>query len=246
MNTERNPCLSVFICGVIRGVAALAFALAIVARATASPWLPPSGGRSGQTATASAEIRWETKLDRAIAAARETNQPVLIEFWATWCEVCREMDRDVYTDERVAAAMANVRPVKVDIDREPGLKRKYDVDGTPTLIVTDSYGRELFRYLGALPADRLRQLLEALPADISVINRHSAVLAEKKDDFSALSGMARELRAAGFYRSSTDYCERALKTKAGRRDGDARTELLTIRSSNAQDLERARLTRPRG
>ena len=230
-----------------RGVAAVAFALAIVAPAAATPWLPPSGGSTRQTA-ASAEIRWETKLDRAVAAARETNQPVLIEFWATWCEVCRDMDRDVYTDERVAAAMAKVRPVKVDIDREPGLKRKYEVDGTPTLIVADSYGRELFRYLGALPPDRLRQLLDALPADIGAINRYSAALAAKKDDFPALSGLARELRAAGFYRTSSDYCDRALRTKDGRRPGAARHELLLIRTRNAEDLERARQARatPRG
>ena len=235
-----------FICGVTRGVARVAFALAIVARAAASPWLPSSGGSSRQTA--SAEIRWETKLDRAVDAARETNQPVLIEFWATWCEVCRDMDRDVYTDVRVAAAMAKVRPVKVDIDREPGLKRKYEVDGTPTLIVADSYGRELFRYLGALPPDRLRQLLDALPADISAINRYSAALAAKKDDFPALSGLARELRAAGFYRTSSDYCDRALRTKDGRRPGAARHELLLIRTRNAEDLERARQARatPRG
>lgn len=197
-------------------------------------------------AIAAPEIPWETKLDRAVAVARETNQPVLIEFWATWCEVCRDMDRDVYTNEGVAAAMAKVRPVKVDIDREPGLKRKYEVDGTPTLIVADSYGREMFRYLGALPPDRLRQLLEALPADISAINRHSAALAAKKDDFPALSGLARELRAVGFYRTSSDYCDRALRTKDGRRPGAARDELLLIRSRNAEDLERARQAKPRG
>ena len=238
MNTDKNPCLSVFIRGLfIRGltrVAAAAFAVAIVGSATTAATAAP------------AEIRWETKLDRAVAAARETNQPVLIEFWATWCEVCREMDRDVYTDERVAAAMAKVRPVKVDIDREPGLKRKYDVDGTPTLIVADSYGRELFRYLGALPADRLRQLLDALPADISAINRYSGTLAAKKDDLPALIGLARELRAVGFYRTSSDYCERALRTKDGRRPGEARDELLLIRARNAEDLERARQAKPRG
>ena len=224
------------------------FALTLIAGGMVLPPPPVANAQdSGLTVGTQAPSAKLSTLDgKTVDLAQIAKGPAVIEFWATWCEVCREMDRDVYTDERVAAAMAKVRPVKVDIDREPGLKRKYDVDGTPTLIVTDSYGRELFRYLGALPADRLRHLLEALPADLSVINRYSAVLADRKDDFSALSGMARELRAAGFYRSSTDYCERALKTKEGRRDGDARTELLTIRSSNAQDLERARLTRPRG
>jgi thioredoxin len=186
--------------------------------------------------TASAQIPWETRLDRASVAARETNQPMLIEFWAVWCEACKEMDRDVYADGRVAAAMTRIRPVKVDIDREPALQRKYDITGTPTLLVTDSFGRELFRYAGALPLDRMVQLLDALPADVTSINRLSAALAAKKDDFAASSGLGQELRTIGFYRTSSDYYERALRTREGRRGGDARAGLLVGLERNALDL----------
>lgn len=185
--------------------------------------------------SAHAEIRWETKLERAATAARETNQPMLIEFWATWCEVCKEMDRDVYADERVADAMARVRPVKVDIDREPAIARKYEITGTPTLVLADSYGRELFRYAGALPLERMVQLLRALPPDIGRINQYSSALAANKDDFSALNGLGRALRDAGFFRTSSQYYARALKTADGRRAGEARAAILVDLQRN--DLE---------
>jgi thiol-disulfide isomerase/thioredoxin len=183
----------------------------------------------------SAPIPWETKLDRASAAARESNQPMLIEFWAAWCEGCREMDRDVYASAQIASAMRKVRAVKVDVDREPAVARKYEVSATPTLIVTDSFGRELFRYAGALPHDRMLQLLHALPADVSRINTLSAALAAKKDDFAALSGMGRELREAGFYRSSSEYYARALRIRDGRR-GEARAAILVAMERNALEL----------
>jgi thioredoxin-like negative regulator of GroEL len=183
-----------------------------------------------------AQIPWETKLDRASAAARAANQPMLIEFWAVWCEGCKEMDRDVYASAQIAAAMRKVRAVKVDVDREPAVARKYEVSATPTLIVTDSFGRELFRYTGALPHDRMRQLLDALPADVSRINALSAALAVKKDDFAASSGMGRELREAGFYRSSSEYYARALRTREGRRDGEARAAILIAMERNALEL----------
>jgi thioredoxin-like negative regulator of GroEL len=183
-----------------------------------------------------AQIPWETKLDRASAAARAANQPMLIEFWAVWCEGCKEMDRDVYASAQIAAAMRKVRAVKVDVDREPAVARKYEVSATPTLIVTDSFGRELFRYTGALPHDRMRQLLDALPADVSRINTLSAALAVKKDDFAASSGMGRELREAGFYRSSSEYYARALRTREGRRDGEARAAILIAMERNALEL----------
>jgi thioredoxin-like negative regulator of GroEL len=186
--------------------------------------------------TAQAGIRWETKLDRASAEARRTNQPMLIEFWAVWCEVCKDMDRDVYADERVGAAMRKVRPVRVDIDREPDVARRYDITGTPTLVLTDSGGTELFRYAGALPLDRMLDLLDALPADVSMFNALSARLAGNKDDFAALAGLGHALRHAGFYRTSSQYYARALRTREGRRADDTRADVLLGLGRNALEL----------
>jgi hypothetical protein len=80
------------------------------------------------------------------------------------------------------------------------------------------------------------QLLDALPADVSSINRLSAVLAANKADFEALHGMGRELRALSFDRTSSVYYERALRGREGRRPGVARTELLVGLERNALDL----------
>jgi thioredoxin-like negative regulator of GroEL len=192
--------------------------------------------RGHGVAAVDASIRWEVKLDRATAAARETNRPILIEFWATWCEPCREMDRDVYGDERIVTAMGKVQPLRIDIDREPGVTRKYDVTGTPTLLVTDSLGRELFRYAGALPLDRMRQLLESLPADVRRINELSAAIAARKDDYAALRELGQALRVAAFYRAANDYNARALKTHEGRRRGSERTGILLDMARNALEL----------
>jgi hypothetical protein len=80
------------------------------------------------------------------------------------------------------------------------------------------------------------QLLDALPADVSRINALSTALTAKKDDFAALRGMGRELRQIGFYRSSSEYYARALKTREGRRAGDERTGILVDLGRNALEL----------
>src|SRR5262245_47758467 len=135
-----------------------------------------------------AEIRWETNLGRATGVARETNRAMLVEFWATWCEACAAMDANVYSDGRVAAAMQKVIPVRIDIDREPGISRKYEIAGTPTLMLMDAYGNELFRFTGSLTVERVVQLLDELPGEISRINQRSAALAADKNRFAALEG----------------------------------------------------------
>ena len=186
---------------------------------------------------ADAEIRWETTLDRGSAAAIKANQPMLLEFWATWCTVCAGMDREVYSDERVATAMKKVVPVRVDIDRESGLARKFEVSETPTLVLTDSFGNEMFRFTGSLTTDRLLQLLRELPADITRINQLSAALAKNRDDTASLTSLGAELRAGGFYRSSNEYDGRALRSRDGRKATEARAEILVAMGRNAAELQ---------
>jgi thioredoxin-like negative regulator of GroEL len=185
---------------------------------------------------AAGTIPWETNLDRARAAARQRQQPVLVEFWAVWCPGCEEMDRGVYADERVATAMQRVTPTKIDIDRDPLLARRYGVTATPTLLLMDGYGNELFRFTGTLSREHVLQLLAETPADISKVNGLAAQIAAKKDDFAALAAMGHELRAEAFYRASNGFFARALDTRDGRTIGDARYQILLASVRNAHAL----------
>jgi thioredoxin-like negative regulator of GroEL len=185
---------------------------------------------------AHAEVRWETNFARATSAARETNRPMLVEFWATWCETCAAMDANVYSDGRVASAMSKVIPVRVDIDREPGISRKYEISGTPTLMLMDAYGNELFRFTGSLSLDRVVQLLGELPADISRINRLSGSLASDRDRFDSVVALGRELRAEGFYVASNRYFARAIRARDTVRGTDARAAILVEMGRNHLDL----------
>jgi hypothetical protein len=146
------------------------------------------------------------------------------------------MDRDVYADERIAVAMQKLRPVRIDLDRDRGIARRYDVSGAPTLIITDSLGRELFRYAGSLPLDKMLAMLEALPSDMTRMNELSAALDANPGSFTALSEFGHQLRAAGFYRSSNTYLDKALKTKEGRRRSQPRTDVLVAMARNALEL----------
>lgn len=202
----------------------------IAAAAVLAAILFGAGGR-----VIAGEGLWETSFDRASAVANDTNHPILMEFWATWCTVCAQMDREVYADQRVVAAMARTVPLRIDVDREPRLARKYSVDATPTLIVTDSFGDELFRFTGSLPADRMLEVLAALPSDVSRLNLLSSALSRNKDDFATLSAMGAELRGAGLFRASTDYYARALKTRDARRSASAGDVMLAL-GRNAADL----------
>ena len=162
MNTDKNPCLSVFIRGLfIRGltrVAAAAFAVAIVGSATTAATAAP------------AEIRWETKLDRAVAAARETNQPVLIEFWATWCEFCERLEPTMKATYSKYGSKVQFAAIAVNVNQSPRRVAKhvkdrslkypvyyddsgkatdaYDVAATSFVVIIDKKGKVAYTGVG--------------------------------------------------------------------------------------------------
>ena len=88
--------------------------------------------------------------------------PVLVDFWAPWCGPCRMVSPVVEQMGREYAGRLKV--VKLNTDHAPAVARRYDVQGIPLLVVVKG-GEEVDRLVGAVPAARLRALLERhLPA----------------------------------------------------------------------------------
>ena len=59
--------------------------------------------------------------------------PVLIDFWAEWCEPCKEISS---TLEEIAIEMKNkIKIIKINIDENPNIPNKYGIQSIPTLII---------------------------------------------------------------------------------------------------------------
>ena len=66
-------------------------------------------------------------------SARESDRPVLVEFWAPWCVYCR---RIVPALEKVSEQYADVLSVaQVNIDDEPQLAAQEQIEVIPTLVL---------------------------------------------------------------------------------------------------------------
>ena len=81
-------------------------------------------------------VPWRKDFKAALREARTTGKPVIVDFWAKWCERCHKLDATTYRDEKVVALLREFVPVKVDTEGSGGereLSAQHGVETLPTI-----------------------------------------------------------------------------------------------------------------
>ena len=96
-------------------------------------------------------------MERFEDLINNTSEPILVDFYATWCGPCKMMHPIL---EDVKARVGDkARIVKIDVDGQQALAMQYGIQAVPTLMLFKG-GRQVRRQSGVVQGNELVKLIE--------------------------------------------------------------------------------------
>ena len=126
----------------------------------------------------------ELSVDPEVAF--ENNKPTFLEFYAEWCEVCKEMAPKVSSLKEEYEKDINFVFLNVDNQKWDSYIRKFNVNGIPQVNLFDTNGKLVSTIIGKQEELKIRDSIDKLQSETKsnedILNAEFSVIKENKNN----------------------------------------------------------------
>ncbi len=105
---------------------------------------------------------WVKDEPIALETAMQENKLVMLDFYATWCGACNELDNHTFSDQRVVDRLEEYITVKLDFsaNSDKTLTDKYSIRGLPVVIFMDAQGKIYERIEKFVKPEKMLEIID--------------------------------------------------------------------------------------
>ncbi len=135
------------------------------------------------------EVEWDgPSFDDVLETAKTENKHVFIDFYATWCGPCKQLDKVTYQDTKVSDYLNSIVAVKYDAEKDEGevLAKRFRIRAYPTLVLLGPDGKEIDRHIGYLDPEDFMEVIKGYQDGVGTVAYYEDILKKTPGDKEAL------------------------------------------------------------
>ncbi|TGL45081.1 thioredoxin fold domain-containing protein [Leptospira perdikensis] len=94
------------------------------------------------------ESPWGSSIQKGFETAKQDKKFIIVDVFADWCTYCLVLEKEIFPDPEVSRVLDSFVRVRLDGEEFPNLRKKYNIEGYPTILFLDGDGNYVTKISG--------------------------------------------------------------------------------------------------